>query len=46
MSEEEINRVIADQNFFQFKKEMAKVGETTFMKRFTNAKDKHADEDE
>ena len=45
MSDEEIQKTLENQDFFQFKKEMNKVGEKTFMRRFANIKDKNAEED-
>lgn len=45
MSDKEIQDTIEQQQFLQFKKEMAKVGEKTFISRYANLQDTHADED-
>lgn len=46
MSDDEIQKTLEQKDFFHFKKEMAKVGEKTFLKRYTSTKTKDLEEEE
>lgn len=45
MSDDEIQKTLEQKDFFHFKKEMAKVGEKTFLKRYTSTKTKDLEEE-
>lgn len=46
MSDDEIKKTLENKDYFMFKKEMAKVGEKNFLKRYANSKSKDKEEDD